>query len=399
MRVFCIIDGLGDKPCKVLNGKTPLEYARIYNLNYLARNGKTGIVYTVQPNFVPQSDQGVLSLLGYNLDKIYTERGPLEAVGANIEFSNGDLAFRANFATVYKGKLIDRRVGRNLTTKEAEILAKDINRNIKLDIGFEFKHTIEHRAVLVLKKNQGVILNNKVSNVDSEYSGTLNCRALNRNAICTAGIINEFLTKSKELLQDHKINKLREKKGLLAANFILLRGAGNQLPILKKKKNWCAVLNMPLEIGIGRLCGMHILKVPSLDLKRDLYKNLYNKLEFIIKNAKKAIKKNSYDVYYIHFKEIDIPGHDNRPKDKAKMLEILDKKFFSFLKNLKNVEIIVTGDHSTPCELRKHSADPVPILWYGHGNDNVLEFNENSCKNGELGELFGNEVLSICRWE
>ena len=289
MRVFCIIDGLGDKPCKVLNGKTPLEYARIYNLNYLARNGKTGIVYTVQPNFVPQSDQGVLSLLGYNLDKIYTERGPLEAVGANIEFSNGDLAFRANFATVYKGKLIDRRVGRNLTTKEAEILAKDINRNIKLDIGFEFKHTIEHRAVLVLKKNQGVILNNKVSNVDSEYSGTLNCRALNRNAICTAGIINEFLTKSKELLQDHKINKLREKKGLLAANFILLRGAGNQLPILKKKKNWCAVLNMPLEIGIGRLCGMHILKVPSLDLKRDLYKNLYNKLEFIIKNAKKTL--------------------------------------------------------------------------------------------------------------
>src|SRR3989344_5365399 len=133
MRVFCIIDGLGDKPCKVLNGKTPLEYARIYNLNYLARN---------------------------------------------------------------------------------------INRNIKLDIGFEFKHTIEHRAVLVLKKNQGVILNNKVSNVDSEYSGTLNCRALNRNAICTAGIINEFLTKSKELLQDHKINKLRENKGLLAANFI-----------------------------------------------------------------------------------------------------------------------------------------------------------------------------------
>ncbi|HLD10976.1 MAG TPA: alkaline phosphatase family protein [Candidatus Nanoarchaeia archaeon] len=399
MKIFCIIDGLGDRGCRVLGGKTPLEYAAIPNLNEMAKNGKTGLVYPVEPGYVPQSDEGVLSLLGYNLKKFYTGRGVIEAIGANMQFKQGDLALRANFATLVGGKLVDRRVGRSLSSDEAKKLAQDVNKYVKLDIGFEFRHTVEHRGVLILKRNQGIILSDKISNVDGEYGGSLACRALNKNAYNTAIIVNEFLANSREILKDNKINLKRKKMGLLEANFILLRGAGNNIPILKKKKNWCAVLSMPVEIGIARLCGMQVKQVKVPALKRDIYDSLYKKLNLAIKTAIKSIKSKDYEHYYIHFKEIDIPGHDNRPNDKVKMLELLDKKFFSFIKKIKNVEIIVTGDHSTPCELRKHSEDPVPLLWYGKTADDTQEFNEVACKKGELGELFGDEILSLCGWE
>lgn len=399
MKIFCIIDGLGDRPCRVLGGKTPLEYAQIPNLNEMAKNGKTGVVYTVEPGYIPQSDEGVLSLLGYNIKKIHTGRGPIEAVGANMHFKQGDIAFRANFATIDGGRLVDRRVGRSLSSDEAEKLAQEINKHVKLDIGFEFKHTVEHRGVLILKKDNEIVLSDKISNVDGEYGGSLACRALNRNAYNTSVIVNEFLAKSRELLKENKINLKRKEKGLLEANFILLRGAGNDVPVLKKKENWCAVLSMPVEIGIARLCGMHVKQVKVPKLKKDIYESLYKKLNLTIKAAKKAIKSKDYEHYYIHFKETDVPGHDNRPKDKVKMLELLDKKFFSYVKDIEDVEVIVTGDHSTPCELRKHSEDPVPVLWYGKTADDVEVFTEEACKKGDLEELFGDEVLSMCRWE
>src|SRR3989344_7057110 len=127
--VFVILDGIGDLPCKQLNDKTPLEAADIPNLNFLATRGELGIMYSVKPGFVPESDEAIVSIFGNR--QIDSTRGQLEARGADLKLMRGDLAFRANFATIdstEEGNVIDRRAGRTLTTEEAEQLSKALNK-------------------------------------------------------------------------------------------------------------------------------------------------------------------------------------------------------------------------------------------------------------------------------
>ncbi|MBU1871942.1 MAG: phosphoglycerate mutase, partial [Candidatus Omnitrophica bacterium] len=119
--LYVVLDGLGDLPIKELDNKTPLESAHTPNMDKLARRGKSGLVYPVDKGIAPESDIAVISLLGYDAHKYYTGRGPLESFAENLTVNPGDLALRVNFATVDSdGKtILDRRVGRNLTTEEA----------------------------------------------------------------------------------------------------------------------------------------------------------------------------------------------------------------------------------------------------------------------------------------
>jgi 2,3-bisphosphoglycerate-independent phosphoglycerate mutase len=391
--IFVIMDGAGDSGIK-----TPLSSAKIPSLNYLANNGKCGLIYTLKKGSSPQSDVGVMSLLGYDPDKYYTGRGPLEMHGSGIKVNNF-LALRANFATYSKNKIIDRRVGRNLSTKESQELAKAINK-IKLKEDFIFKPTVEYRGVLVFRKN----LSEKITNTDSAYkkNGKISnseshfnhefalCKPISKEGKATADLINAFVLESIKILKYNKINKKRVKKGLLPANIILLRDAGNKLPILPKKRNWIAVNSMPLEIGISKLAGFNVIKA-KIDLRGDYYKNLNN----ISKEAIKAIYKNKNSNFYVHFKETDIPGHDGDFNEKVKMLEFIDKKFFSKIKNLKNTLIVVTADHATPVSLKAHSSDPVPVLIYGKGRDSVKSFNEIACKKGSIHLNHGYELMKL----
>jgi len=143
---------MGDLPTKEFGNKTPLEVAESPNLDFLARNGKNGLMYSVRKGVAPESDVAVISILGYDPFKYGTGRGVLEAVGAGIKVKDGDLALRCNFATLGEnGELIDRRVGRSLTTKEAAELCKAVNKNVKLKshvADFEFKNTVGYRGGL-----------------------------------------------------------------------------------------------------------------------------------------------------------------------------------------------------------------------------------------------------------
>src|SRR5271157_1913151 len=149
--VFVILDGMGDLPNESLGDKTPLEVAETPNLNFLATRGEMGYLYSIRPGFIPESDEAIVSIFGNEL--ISSSRGQLEAKGAGITLTHGDLAFRVDFATIdslTSKSIIDRRAGRTLTTAEAEILAKSLNK-IKLPCSFVFKPTIQHRATLVFR--------------------------------------------------------------------------------------------------------------------------------------------------------------------------------------------------------------------------------------------------------
>ena len=403
--ILVVLDGMGDLPVRQLNDKTPLEAAETPNLDFLAARGEMGLMYPVKPGFVPESDEAVVSIFGNQ--QIDSTRGQLEARGADLKLTRGDLAFRVNFATIdsmEEGHVIDRRAGRTLTTEEAEQLSRALNK-INMSVKFVFKQTVQHRAVLVFKGG----FSDNISGNDSTYvqGRTVSiekvgyCKPLDddENSQYSANIANEFIEKAFEVLDHHPVNQERRKKGLLPANYLMLRGAGIEVPKLKIYRKWASVAYMPLEIGFSRLSGMtvHTFDYPKLK-GLDAYENLYDGLEEACSFAEKIINKvkKDFDYVYVHIKETDLPGHDNKPIEKKIMFEYIDKTLFKFLRKFappNNIKVAVTGDHSTPCRLKGHSADPVPFLVYNDSVPKEKRFSEAEAANGKLGKISGNEFL------
>jgi len=415
--IYVVIDGMGDLPVEELGNKTPLEAAETPNMDFLAKKGKTGMMYTVGKGIAPESDVAVISILGYDPVKYSTGRGILEAVGADVVVKDGDLALRCNFATLgNKDKIIDRRVGRDLTTEEAGELSKAVNKKVRLEshpVDFEFKNTIGHRGVFVIR-NKKKALSSEITNTDPAYSRMeklgiaettvemilKKCKPLDKTheAKISAELVNEFTQKSHGVLDEHEINKRRVAEGRLKANVILTRDAGHCLPGFfnineKYGVNFVSLADMPVERGISKLTGMHLVDLPppSHNLKKDCtlrVKILLNLLP-------------SYDCFYIHIKGTDEPGHDGDFKLKTQLIATVDKYFLgNLLKEIKleDYVICVTADHSTPCRLKAHSDDPVPIVISGNKikKDSVSKFCEKECKKGSLGVLKqGTEVMPM----
>jgi len=404
--IFVILDGLGDLDSKQLNYETPLEAAETPHLDFLATRGEMGYMYPIKIGYIPGSDEAIVSIFGNDLKN--STRGQLEARGAGIKLRKGDIVFRTNFSTIdslEKGNIVDRRVGRTLTTKEAKELAKAVN-EINFPYKFLFVPTIQHRGVLVIRGN----FSEKITGNDLTYqNGTINdfrkisfAKSLTKDkkSIDTAEIINEFLRLSYLVLKDHSINLGRKRKGLLPANYLLVRGPGVEKPKLKQYKNWVSANYMPLEIGFSKVSGIKNFSFKYPKLRGiDAYNNLWDGLKKAALHSIKVIKRNlkKADYCYIHIKETDIPGHDNKPFEKKGMLEYLDRTLFKFLARIgpiKKVKIVITGDHSTPCKLKNHSSDPVPVLFYNFGIPKEKKiFNEKESRKGKLGKMLGKDVL------
>jgi 2,3-bisphosphoglycerate-independent phosphoglycerate mutase len=413
--LYIVIDGMGDLPNKDLGNKTPLEAAKTPNLDMLAKNGQTGLMYSVHKGVAPESDVAVISLLGYDPFKYSTGRGIIEAVGAGISLKDGDLALRCNFATLGEGKeILDRRVARSLTTEEAVELSEAANHEIKLTshpATFEFRNTLGHRAVLVIKP-ECKPLSGKISNTDPAYSivnglgvaetvvdmHLKTCVPLDKSkeARISADLVNEFTEKTHNLWENHPINKKRAAEGKLKANVVLSRDAGSQLPhFFSLNKcygvNFAALADMHAENGIAKLAGMEasLLPPPSGNLEEDCELRVQRLIDVLPK----------HDCFYIHLKGPDEPGHDGNCLKKTEIISSIDKYFFGKLLpqlDMKNVLFCITADHATPCILKVHSDTPVPLIISGGpiSDRKSVKFSERNCLNGSLGTLeYGYELM------
>ncbi|RLI32057.1 phosphoglycerate mutase [Candidatus Bathyarchaeota archaeon] len=412
--LYVVLDGLGDRPSPSLNGKTPLEAAETLNMDFLAKNGKTGLMFPIRKGFAPESDTAVISILGYDPLKYPSSRGVLEAYGVGLKIEDGMLALRCNFASVDNDwRIIDRRSGGDLTFDEALKLAESVNREVKLisaPAEFIFKNTVGYRAVLIIKRLDGK-LSGKISNIDPAYvrvgdisvakaEGILKvekCKPLDDSveANLAAKLVNEFTEKSFDVLSRHEVNAKRIAEGKLPANIILSRDAGStvpKFPSFKKLYNitFGFMAEMPVEKGIALLCGMVEIPLPPStgNLKED-YKLRARKVLESIENL---------DGVYIHIKGPDEPGHKGRCEEKMEIITLIDKYFFGEILpnlNLKKTIVVVTADHSTPCTLKAHTDDPVPLLIAGGDvkPDEVLSFSEKACEKGSLGLLNGPELM------
>jgi 2,3-bisphosphoglycerate-independent phosphoglycerate mutase len=406
--LYILLDGVGDRPNPALNYTTPLDAALTPNLDALARQGVKGLVYPVGKGVAPESDVAVFSMLGYDVHTDYPGRGVIEAVGLDLDFRSGDLVVRANFATIDESnRIVDRRVGRCLGEEEAKALAQALNEQVKLSgAKFRFVHSVGHRAVLVIRV-EGETLSGMISNTDPAYERVGKLGVAKEGKIkpyieeakpledtkaakLAAELVNEFTKQALKVLKDHPINQERVKRGQLPANAVLLRDGGSELPPIKSlyerfKMRFAALTDMPVERGIAKITGMQSFEAGGL---RDYAAKARKTLELLTR----------YGGVYVHLKGPDEPGHDGDAWGKKKVIEDIDQQFFSKLLlniDLERVVVVISADHSTPCTLRAHSADPVPLLITGGkaGKDGVCRFTEKDCRRGSLGSLIGKEVL------
>lgn len=412
-KILCIIlDGAADVPYTELDNKTPLEAAETPNIDAITKRGITGMMYPINETFAPESDSAAISLLGYDVLKSYTGRGPLEAIGAGLDMQDGDLAFRVNFATIDNNNVItSRRVCRDLSDAEAVELAESVNKEIRLTnppSTAQMCSFRQYRGVLLISRLDGSFSGN-ISNVDPGYIkkgvfGTSNpdidlnlkpCAPLDTSeeACKAADVTNEFVSKARIILENHPVNKKRAESGKAKANIILTRDAGDSVPKFqnineKYGARFGFVGEMACEIGVGMLMGMKLITVKGEKTNEEKYRDLASRILEELKDL---------DVIYLHLKGPDSPGHDGDIYGKIKAIEQIDKYFFgSFLPSLgTDTLLVVTSDHATPCYIKTHSAEPVPLLISGAGviKDKVDSFDEKACKEGSLGFIKGQELM------
>ena len=400
---YVLLDGCGDRPVPALNYTTPLEAAYTPNLDRISSGARLGTVTTVGKGIAPESDIAVFNMLGYSFGGGYPGRGVVEAVGAGLEVRDGDLALRANLASARGRTIVDRRAGRDLTQEEAEALAQDLGRVELTGAEFEFRATVSYRGVLVIRADKP--LSAGISNTDPAYArvGGFGAAKVSRGpeavmkavpesrderAAAAARLVNEFTAKAQRALGSSEVNRARERAGKLPANLVLLRDAGDHLPKLpsfeeKYGMKGTALVEMPAELGIARLLGMKMVAIADR-------KDISEKARLFSSELAEGT------VVYVHIKGPDEFGHDGDARGKKKSIESIDRDFFSAVAGkLPEVRLGVSCDHATPCTLKRHSADPVPLLITTSSKGDGKRFTERDAALGSLGHLRGREVLGL----
>ena len=382
--IFIICDGLGDLPNG--RGDTPLSAARKPHMDSLAREGQCGLLHTIGRGIVPGSDTAHLALFGYDPHDYYRGRGAFEALGAGINLRTGDVAFRCNFATVdAERRVIDRRAGRLNGGKALEPAVNGIR---VPGCSLKFVSTVEHRGVLVLR---GSGLSSAVSDTDPHDAGRriLRCEPADKSpeAARTASIVNEFTRRVVPALRRQPFNAKRAKP----ANAILLRGAGSYRKVdgLKAKYGVQAtcIAGGALYKGVARYVGMSVPHVRGATGRAD------TDLDAKADAALSALRNR--DLVVVHVKATDSFGHDGDFEGKRRMIERIDEMMGRLRKGAEGSYLVLTGDHSTPVQLKAHSHEPVPVLINGPWTrvDSVKRFDEASCASGSLGHLTGLELF------
>ncbi|MGQ9514120.1 MAG: 2,3-bisphosphoglycerate-independent phosphoglycerate mutase [Thermoproteota archaeon] len=401
--LLIILDGLGDSGSSELGGKTPLESIEQRNLKRFKRMGAIGLIDPISPGVPPGSDTSHLSLFGYDLSTEYPGRGPFEAAGNGIDLKEGEIAFRANFATVElkggRARVIDRRAGRiptEITRKLIDVLNEECGQVD--DASFRLYPALEHRAVLVVS---GANLSHQVTDNDPHSNGEplLKCLPLEEatnkeGAEKMSRLINHWTIKCIKVLEQLEDNAERREQGLLPGNALLVRSPGMMRRMQPFKERWgfkaACVAGGKLYKGVAKMVGMDVVEVPGATGMPD------TDIEAKIRASLKLL--NDHDFVYLHLKGTDVCSHKGDSRGKAEFLERFDNSLEAIDSDFLSVNVLaVTGDHSTPCNRAMHSGEPVPILLAGKyvRTDEVRIFSENSASGGSIRRISGKDLMPL----
>ena len=389
--IIILGDGMADHPVGRLGGKTLLQYASKPYMDMLAREGRTGRLVTIPDGFHPGSEVANTAILGYDLNKVYEGRGPLEAASIGYDMLPDDMAMRCNIITLADGRIKNHHGG-HLTTEQSDALIKLLNASLGNDC-IRFITGIQYRNLLVIRNaNKHIVCAPPHDHPDEPWqplmvkpeSGWENKHdGARMTAQETANLINDLILKSQEILPHTDKETLS-----------IWPWGGGYRPDMKKLadiypqiKSGAVISAVDLIRGIGHYAGLEIIKVEGATGLADT--NYEGKAQA----ALDALR--THDFVYLHVEASDEAGHDGDLALKLKTIENLDARLVRpIIEEVKSwhdmpVSIALLPDHPTPVEVRTHVNEPVPFaIWHqGIEPDTVQAYDEMSCADGAYGML------------
>lgn len=404
--IIILGDGMADHAVERLGGRTLLQYADTPYMDMLARKGRTGRLMTIPDGFHPGSEVANTAILGYDLNKVYEGRGPLEAASIGYEMRQDDMAMRCNIITLADGKIKNHHGG-HLKTEEGDVLIKYLNEKLGNE-KVQFITGIQYRHLLVIRGGskhvecapphdhpneewRPLLVRPEKGWEDKREEGRMTAQE-------TANLINELILKSQELLAVHPFNIDRKKNGEDTANSIWPWSGGYRpdmqtlSDVYPQIKSGSVISAVDLIRGIGHYAGLDVIKVPGATGLAD------TNYEGKARAAIEALRKQNF--VFLHLEASDEAGHDGDLALKLRTIEYLDHRIvepvYNEVKTWKEpVCIAIMPDHPTPVEIRTHVKEPVPfIIWYpGIKPDSVQLYDEVSCVSGSYGLLRLNEFM------
>lgn len=396
MKTIIILgDGMADEPIAALGNKTPLQVAKKPYIDMLATKGKSGELDTIPVGFKPGSEIANLSVLGYDVPKVFEGRGSLEAASMGIDILSDEMAMRCNLICIEDGKIKNHSAGHISSDEAAELihfLDKELN-----DGKVSFYPGVSYRHLLKLKNGDKRLDCTAPHDVTGVPFKDVLIKAEVPDAQETADYLNDLIIKSQELLKDHPVNKKRVAEGKDPANSIWPWSPGYrpQMQTLQELfgiKSGSVISAVDLIMGIGVYAGLKLIHVEGATGLYDT--NYEGKAEAAIE----ALKND--DFVYLHIEASDEAGHEGDYELKTKTIEYLDNRIvrpiYEAIKHWDEpVTIAILPDHPTPCALKTHTNKPIPFLIYrSDGNaDNVQVYDEFESPKGAYGLLRGKEFM------
>lgn len=396
--ILLLLDGLGDRAFPDLDYQTPLQAAHTPTLDRLAALGACGLYHASQQGEALPSENAHYAIFGYSQDD-FPGRGPLEALGADIDLRSGDVAVLAHFASLQKegGRLFLRNSMPDAEQAVARQIAKVAAdfRHKGIEVSFKRTHKLYGVVVLMgpvapfftdtdpLMEQMALIEPVPLAGYEND-SATVN----------SVAALKAFLLDIYHQLDGHPINLARQQNGLDTIDGLVTQRAGRLKPVVPFVQH-CGLRGLSLASGLvyhglSRFLGMDCIKVKDTP---DPGKDMAQRLEI----ARESLA--DYDFIHVHTKVPDVAGHAKDPMAKKAAIEALDFGLAEELPVLmKDPELllVVTADHATPSGGPLiHSGETVPLIFHGEGvrKDAVRQYNEVAAAQGAMGQVRGHELM------
>lgn len=393
--IIILGDGMADEPIPELDNKTPLQAANTPTIDWLAYNGRLGMLHTVPNGYTPGSEIANLALLGYNIPKVFEGRGSLEAASMGIEIEQNQLAARCNLICVQDGKIKNHSAG-HISTEDATELINYLQEKLG-DETVKFHAGISYRHLLKINGGNKNVTCTPPHDVPGTSCSEVMVTANSPEAQETAELLNNLIIKSQELLQEHPINLNRIAEGKDPANSIWMWSPGYKPTMQTLSEQYginsgVVISAVDLIRGIGVYAGLTPIIVEGATGLYDT--NYEGKAEAAIE----ALKDN--DFVFLHVEASDEAGHEGDYELKKRTIEYLDSRICkpiveATLKMDEPVAIAVLPDHPTPCRLKTHTSSPVPFIIFRPGTrpDKIQQYDEFNARYGDYGVLREDEFI------
>ena len=390
--VVVLGDGMADEPIGELGGKTPLQAARTPVMDAMAKVSEQGIAYTVPENLPAGSDVANLAMLGYDPQKYYSGRSPLEALSIGVDMKDTDIALRCNIVTLsedetYEEKTIIDHSSGEITTEEARVLIDAVKKELETD-EFQYYPGVSYRHLTIWDRGETVDLTPPHDILGKQIGEYLPKETK----------LREMMEKSFDILDRHPINEKRREMGLNPANSIWFWGAGTRpaLDDFEEKTGKKGAMVSAVDLLKGIAVGTHMLNLDVEGATGGLDTNYKGKAMAAVD----SLTKDGADVVYIHVEAPDEMGHQGSVKNKVKAIEFLDDQVIRVVaeelkKRGEEFRMLIGPDHPTPISIRTHSKDPVPFMIYDSTKETngQKEYSEEAAKSTGLVLEHGHDLM------